>query len=1212
MGRTGRLARIALGALVAIVAAFALARPREAVGPDVDSAARISEPLAPQIVGSAPTLLAAASRTIVPAGTLRVAVRRSRAGHAAPTAARVTFDGPYPARAMFRRRFAPVARAPAAMLDAGADGIATQAGLSPGAYLVGAVAADGARGAAWTNVAADAPSEEVLVVVTEGTIAWAGAVDHPDGSPAVGRVELSWFGDWFRPVGSTPPAASARLDATGGFRFEALPAGEVQVVLVLDDGAVRSTRVVLPAAAPWTWRVPRATPREGRVVADDDGTPVARADVSVAGFGLAAVTDDDGRYTLADGDVASLTVEARGFGRGTAYAPFAPGPLPDVRLPRSGGVIGRVVRPDGTAVSGATVHLVPGRGERTATSDAGGRVRFDDVAPGRYRTWVADSRWASREGVRDPEDSGPLSVEVPAGGIADAGNLVVEPAARIVGRVLDPDGAPVVGVEVVAAEDRFSAGVFVTGVTRAPDGGFRLEGLCAGRSYDVRAGRFEDATIETAVVAAVAPSPIVLRCGARRDVAVRVVDALTGAPVPGARVALSAVTGSLHAGLGSLVTGPDGWVAHAAVRGARIEVDATAPGYLPASLPPSNEASFEVALTPRRSPVITVRVVDEAGRPAPAALATGLMTTWTDRDGVARLAWGRHVPTVVDATAVDAAGTVRRGRTTISADANELRLEVRPTLPPRVVLVKVVGPDGEAVGRARIPTSAGLSVVDVVDGIGRLVLDPDADEVVLGPVQVGRRADGTEVAWLSEPAVVGAGVTDAVVRLGVARRLRGRVRTRDGTPVPHARVRVMPAEDETASGIVPMDNATPLATAHAGPDGRFDLGILPLAPLLLDVGATRDTVGRAGVPVASEATELDVEVATADTLDVLVVDEDGAPAAGVRVAAWRSSVSSQPDDRAPITDEGGRVTLTGLAPGVAFDVVAAQSDPRFVGVRAHDVPRGPTTGPLRLVLERARTLSGVVRAPDGRPVRDAFVSVRTADDTWAAVLSDAEGRFSFTRVGAGALVVDVGLGVEPPTPSFAEPAWRGTARVDVVLTVDPGRTMRLTCREADGKPAREVTVIAPRPPFPYYRYHVFTGDGGVRVLTALPEDWVGWAWLEPDREGRSALRGPLRPGDDVELRRGPAAPIMGLLHLPPGLSHRAVTVRAVLAEIPEIQIYGAVGADGRFTIETPAGATWVVVARAVGEGDRPGASVADVRSGTHLELDLVSARRTGR
>lgn len=161
---------------------------------------------------------------------------------------------------------------------------------------------------------------------------------------------------------------------------------------------------------------PRGTAAiSGRVITADTGRPVKRARVAVVGAnaaggraGLTAITDDQGRFTLAELPAGNYSVSASKSGFVDAVygqrRPLQPGtPIPladgqaaanvDLRLTRGGVITGRVMDEDGEALARALVTVQRYqyiRGERQLTpagadqTDDRGQYRVFGLPPGEY------------------------------------------------------------------------------------------------------------------------------------------------------------------------------------------------------------------------------------------------------------------------------------------------------------------------------------------------------------------------------------------------------------------------------------------------------------------------------------------------------------------------------------------------------------------------------------------------------------------------------------------------------------------------------------------------------------------------------------------------------------------------------------------------------------------------------------------------------------
>ncbi len=215
----------------------------------------------------------------------------------------------------------------------------------------------------------------------------------------------------------------------------------------------------------------------GRVV-DEDEVPVAAAEVSLkapptddlrttmmtgrsedAPEAPIRLTDAEGRFEIADLAVGRYNLEVRAAG-------FAPAKVPGVRVPEAGGadlgtvvlvpgvsIEGRVTDHDGAVIAGAevTVEVVrrtfmgvdPSGAQDPVKTDTGGRFVVADLLPGQaLRLSVTKEGYGSESlsDLRPPTDE-PLAI-------------VLEPAGRLEGKVVDRRGEPIRSATIMVNPDR--------------------------------------------------------------------------------------------------------------------------------------------------------------------------------------------------------------------------------------------------------------------------------------------------------------------------------------------------------------------------------------------------------------------------------------------------------------------------------------------------------------------------------------------------------------------------------------------------------------------------------------------------------------------------------------------------------------------------------------------------------------------------------------
>jgi protocatechuate 3,4-dioxygenase beta subunit len=361
---------------------------------------------------------------------------------------------------------------------------------------------------------------------------------------------------------SAPPT-----DAAGRFELKNLPAGTFDLVV---RGRGFAPLTVPALAIPegkgnvdlgTVMLAPGATLRG--LVVDARGNAIAGAEVrakaatrellpmiTVRDPGPAdAVSGADGAFALEDrspGESLDITVSHPGYGPGSAPGVAVPREAPvRIVLQDTSRVSGRAVDPDGKPVAGAAIYLseeestsiageslqVPsGRAHRGLTDDDGGFV-LDGVSPGPIALYAQAPHRQHAE---------LKNLEVKAGQDLANVELVLPPSAVVEGRVLAPDGRPVVGAEVAvvqAAQNDFQRGAAPGAITDG-DGRYRLEGVPSGKqTLEARAEGYRRAARDVEVSARTAAVDFELERGL--EVSGRVVDD-AGNPLPGARLMLLA------------------------------------------------------------------------------------------------------------------------------------------------------------------------------------------------------------------------------------------------------------------------------------------------------------------------------------------------------------------------------------------------------------------------------------------------------------------------------------------------------------------------------------------------------------------------------------------------------------------------------------------------------------------------------------------------
>ena len=311
------------------------------------------------------------------------------------------------------------------------------------------------------------------------------------------------------------PCAGAVSDARGEYSIGAVAPGAYRLAAVPRSYAPSAEvplRLEFGANLRQDFALARGQMRRGTVVDARSGEAIAGAEVSeTAEFLRSARSDERGIFELpvAEGTADWLQVRAPGYA--ATQAPWAD-PL-IVRLAPAGVAVGRVLTAEGEPCAGALLWAVgmdttgrPLWDWCTTTSDFDGRFVLEPLR--------RDCRYALRV---DFDGCGALVFDFPPGaagaGPVDFGDLMLSPAAELAGRVLQADGQPLRGVEVLLAGGNLDRGRYrgppVEGLDAAIReryavtdalGRYRFDGLAAGH-YQLRAQLVGRASPEPAALA---------------------------------------------------------------------------------------------------------------------------------------------------------------------------------------------------------------------------------------------------------------------------------------------------------------------------------------------------------------------------------------------------------------------------------------------------------------------------------------------------------------------------------------------------------------------------------------------------------------------------------------------------------------------------------------------------------------------------------------
>ncbi len=480
------------------------------------------------------------------------------------------------------------------------------------------------------------------------------------GAPGPVVAEADWFPEgsswWLRAVRETE-VSLPRLAESGVVwlwgpglapRIVEVEPGQEEMVVPLSAAATVEGRVLGPGGAgvAGVW-IGARVPRWWEVLRP--GRPVTQVGLEDLGEPL-AFSGEDGSFRVAELPAVPLELEARAAGYPPARSgtlKLAPGATRTVelRLVPGAAVTLRAVTPEGDPLAGVEVAVhpaseggsgvlrlgvveAPPAGEPLASGVTGedGRAVVEAVPVGTVDLRLAASGYVART---LPE------VEVPAEGI-DLGDVELRHAVSVEGRVVDPEGRPVPGAEVMATRSAGFLGlsVFRGQLTADEEGRFVLEGLDpTGEIYLL--ARAEGWIPGPPVKVALPPEgevEVPVRRG--RKLSGLVVDAASGEPVEGMEVDVAVQRTVTVPGMGEAqswmpagrtVTAADGSFRVDDLEPGTVEVRISGKGYRPASVQvtvPEEQDPEPVMVKVKAGETVRGRVLGPDGIPAAGAAVT--------------------------------------------------------------------------------------------------------------------------------------------------------------------------------------------------------------------------------------------------------------------------------------------------------------------------------------------------------------------------------------------------------------------------------------------------------------------------------------------------------------------------------------------------------------------------------------------------------------
>jgi Carboxypeptidase regulatory-like domain len=1017
-------------------------------------------------------------------------------------------------------------RAYESAVAAGEPGVATIEGVYEGPYSVEAsdVFARGGRASGTMPRAGEVVDIKVRLTST-GTVR--GHFLLPDGLTTIpyGVVKLTANG---RAIGQITTAGSGDV---GGFSFDYVPAGPVR--LDAEDPLTGRTGVAVGEIESdgQTLELDVQAQALGAVegVVTSNGDPQAAANVEVVSgaYRAATLADGTGRYLVRGvpaGRVVATASLSGGFLQGTASGNLdgeGSSLSLDVALRGSGRVTGQVLAADGvTPASLSVVRLSvggAGGGSLTTLTQAEGRFVFDRVPAGQA-TLDAD--------VVSSIDAGQAQVVVPSGGAVDV-PIRLRGIGVLRGTALDSSGLPTAGFVtvtvtgapplslVVGNDGRFewpevAAGSFSANL-RVTSPGFNLFGSASG---EVRPGEVTDFSIQVQPSGTV--TGIVLRPDATNPAyGAQVTVRLTSGPQVTVQAQADGRFTARGVPLGALtVSASDPVTAGLALLRGRsltangetldvgtLVLDARPPSLAPvAPAPGSVRAAFGGPLLLDVADdggvdLSSLTIVEPyLGALVPFVLDAGRATS-TLRPEAVVVGENRFVAQVKDLSGNLTTAEWRFTVTGGTLRGTVLRADGTPAPSAPIQLDTVARAPSDASGGFVItglrPGSHTLSATDPETGLSASVF------LTLG--------DGEDLA-MAEP-----------LRLPAFGRIVGTVRRSDGTP----------ASAVTVSVLFRPGSVT------TGPDGRFDLGALPLGSYTLNAAAADGDRGQALVTLTTLGVTVDTNLGLNGIGLVRVTLRDGAGAlvGGAHVTVTSSSALASPLTGTTASDGGAAVFPSALA-----GTITARATHPTNGLQ------GETTGLLAVggILDLSATLQ-----PTGRIAGTVFrreggvagaVEVRLSQPRAQTVVAGADGRFAFEDVPLGnwsLTVSDATTGDQGQANGILATAG-ATANGDV--TLNGVGTVRVIVRDAGGAlvPGASVSVTSSAG----RGYSAVTDAAGLATVPQVLAGSITATAVHPANGTRGTTTGTLAAAGQLDLAVALQATgtIRGHVLAPDGLS----------------------------------------------------------------------------
>jgi hypothetical protein len=453
-------------------------------------------------------------------------------------------------------------------------------------------------------------------------------------------------------------------------------------------------------------------------------------------------------------------------------------------------------------------------------------------------------------------------------------------------------------------------------------------------------------------------------------------------------------------------------------------------------------------------------------------------------------------------------------------------------------------------------------------------------------------------------------------RLEPAARISGRVvRSEGGQPVAGAEVRATPTERSAA---MMFNNQS----VTADDSGAFTLGNLVAGSYRVSArkgGLVGQTPQVVGVASGAGADSVEIAVSTGGVVSGTVKSSDGKPVAGARVSLLARNFFGGSGENSARSDAKGAYRIEGVLPG---DFRLHATADGYGSEGGEIAVSGPITRDF--VLPEGIVVSGIVLDAAGRPAAGAEVEASSRPSGGGMFTSDrgttdAEGRFTFKRLGPGEITLTAKRGDE--VARFGPEPLAPATKKELTVKLERGARVSGQVVWDDGAPAAGIRINGSTREMGGARVEGRSGPDGTftmgpfppgesSIAAQAPGDRITWSSRErPEQANFTLAAGEQKTGLKLTVTRKRGS-IRGVVVGPDGQPLAGASVQAARERERGRAFKGdldgggraVTGPDGAFAIEELASGSFTLWAAHPGHPEREQTGVAAGASSVRLQL----------